>query len=136
MAQLPRHVRLYKKAEAALIAAIEIYNKPDFKYREETFAILAVNAWEILLKARLLQVKKDDLRVLRVYEKKMLPSGQLSQKLYVKKNRAGNAFTIGYPKAITELDSDATTRISPAVTTNINALAEIRDNAVHFVNAS
>jgi len=34
-----------KKAEAALLAAIEIYNKPTFLYREETFSILALNAW-------------------------------------------------------------------------------------------
>ena len=29
-----------EKSVAAALAAIEIYNKPDFKYREETFAIL------------------------------------------------------------------------------------------------
>ena len=52
MAKSPRSVKLYRKAEAALISAIEAYNKPDFKYREETFSILALNAWELLLKAK------------------------------------------------------------------------------------
>lgn len=33
-------------------AVIEIYNKPDFQYREEAFAALATNAWEPLLKAK------------------------------------------------------------------------------------
>ena len=46
MSQIQRSERLYRKAEAAMMAAIEIYNKPDFKYREETFAILALNSWE------------------------------------------------------------------------------------------
>jgi hypothetical protein len=35
-----------------MISVIAIYNKPDFKYRDETFAILATNAWGLLLKAR------------------------------------------------------------------------------------
>jgi hypothetical protein len=44
-----------------LISAIEIYNKPAFAYREETFAILALNAWEISLKAELLNLRNNDL---------------------------------------------------------------------------
>jgi hypothetical protein len=34
-----------------MVAAIEIYNKPRFEYRDEVFAILLLNAWELLLKA-------------------------------------------------------------------------------------
>lgn len=40
------------KAESAMAAAIEIFNKPSFSYREETFVILMLNAWELLLKAK------------------------------------------------------------------------------------
>jgi hypothetical protein len=54
MAQLPRSVRFLQKAESALLSSIEVYNRPTFAYREETFAILALNAWELLLKAKLL----------------------------------------------------------------------------------
>lgn len=54
MPPIARSQRFLQKAEAALVAAIEIYNKPDFRHREECFAILALNAWELLLKARLL----------------------------------------------------------------------------------
>lgn len=43
---------LADKSVAAMMSAIEVYNKPDFKYREETFAILAINAWELLLKGK------------------------------------------------------------------------------------
>ena len=48
MSRLSRSVRLLQNSEAALISAIEIYNKPTFEYREETFTILALNAWELL----------------------------------------------------------------------------------------
>jgi hypothetical protein len=36
----------------AAVAAIEIYNKPTFSYREEAFALLMTNAWELLFKAK------------------------------------------------------------------------------------
>ncbi|BAW80716.1 hypothetical protein TAO_1346 [Candidatus Nitrosoglobus terrae] len=39
-----------------MLSAIEIYNKPDFKYREEIFSIIAINAWELLLKAKWVQM--------------------------------------------------------------------------------
>lgn len=49
------------------MSAIEVYNKPVFLYREETFAILALNAWELLLKAKVLTESHNDPRSLRVY---------------------------------------------------------------------
>lgn len=45
--------RLGANSRAAMMAAIEIYNKPSFAYRDECFVILALNAWELLLKALL-----------------------------------------------------------------------------------
>ncbi|MCI1753546.1 MAG: DUF3644 domain-containing protein [Flavobacteriales bacterium] len=45
--------KLMEKSTHAALSAIEIYNKPDFKYREESFSILMVNAWELLLKAKI-----------------------------------------------------------------------------------
>ncbi|WP_425160467.1 DUF3644 domain-containing protein [Candidatus Binatus sp.] len=53
---------LIKKSEVATISAIEIYNKPDFKYREETFALLALNAWELLLKVKVLAENANNAR--------------------------------------------------------------------------
>lgn len=50
-----RSQELVEKSIAAMISAIEVYNKPDFKYREETFSILSINAWELLLKAKWLK---------------------------------------------------------------------------------
>ena len=76
MARAPRHQRLIDKAEAAMLAAIEIYNKPSFHYREESFAILALNAWELLLKARLLAANGGDPRVLYIYEPRNTATGR------------------------------------------------------------
>jgi hypothetical protein len=47
--------RLVGNAIAAMVAAIEIYNKPRFAYRNEVFTILLINAWELALKG----VKRD-----------------------------------------------------------------------------
>ena len=49
----PKHKPFVEKSVGAALSAIEIYNKPDFKYREETFAILMINSWELLLKAKI-----------------------------------------------------------------------------------
>ena len=129
-----RAVVLVDKSEAALMSAIEIYNKPDYKYRDETFSILALNAWELLFKAKLLDENDNNSRCLRVYEKKRKANGEMSTKLYVKRNRAGNPLTIGLHKAMADLENNHAVAISPSLKSNIDALTEIRDNAVHFVN--
>lgn len=43
------------KSEEAFLMAIEIYNKPTIKYRLEGFAFFICNAWELLLKAKILK---------------------------------------------------------------------------------
>jgi len=52
---------LLEKSIQAVLSAIEIYNKPDFRYREETFAILMCNSWELLLKAKALLDNSDSM---------------------------------------------------------------------------
>jgi hypothetical protein len=39
----PDYLRLVDRAIAAYLAAIEIYNKPNFSYREEAFSILMLS---------------------------------------------------------------------------------------------
>ena len=58
MKKNPIYESLIDKSIGSMLSAIEIYNKPDFKYREETFAILAINSWELLLKARLRRTRQ------------------------------------------------------------------------------
>lgn len=46
--------RLVEKSVEAFIMGLEIYNKPTIRYRIEGFSFFIVNAWELMLKAELL----------------------------------------------------------------------------------
>lgn len=122
------------KSVAAIISAIEIYNKPDFKYREETFSVLCINAWELLLKAKVLQLSGNKLTALFVWERKKLKNGSYSTKLYRKLNRAGNPMSVSLYEALRIINEDYGVQIDKAVKDNIEALTEIRDNSIHFIN--
>ena len=129
-----RSKQLLDKAIAATVAAIEIYNKPDFQYREETFSILAINGWELLLKAKWLD--ENDKKIQSLYEKEpgRKKDGSKSKKLKIKRTRSGNPFThsLGYlAKKLIEqkyLEQNAWA--------NMQALIELRDSSSHFYNPS
>ena len=89
----PIYFKLLDKAVAAISSAVELYNKPGFKYRDEAFALLALNAWELLLKARVVQVGGGKQRAIFVYERRKTMAGTLSTKEYLKRGRSGNALT-------------------------------------------
>lgn len=46
--------RLVDKAKEAFILVIEIYNKPSIRYRLEGFSFFICNAWELMLKAHVI----------------------------------------------------------------------------------
>lgn len=52
--------RLLDKSKEAFVMAIEIYNKPTIKYRVEGFSFFICNAWELMLKAHMLNKLGDD----------------------------------------------------------------------------
>ena len=133
--RLPAHTKFLKKAVAALVSAVEIYNKPSFKYREESFSILAINGWELLLKAKILKDSDGDLKSLLVYETRKTKKGSPSKKKFLKKNRSGNAHSISLNACIDALDSSPT-KLPKEVKTNLTALVEIRDNSIHYVTAN
>lgn len=110
------HCHLVDSSLSAALAAIEIYNKPNFAYREEAFTILMINAWELLLKAKILKDAKDDITSLYVSDKK---GGY-------KQSRSGANLTIEITGATSKVG------LTPPVAKNIEALIEIRDTAVHF----
>lgn len=132
----PLHQRFVDKAAAAITAAVEVYNKPSFAYREETFAILALNAWELLLKARVLKDANNAISSLRVYETRKTKAGENSKKQYLKRTRAGNAQSINLGTCMVRLDAVPASRLPKEVKANLDALTEIRDNSVHFITAS
>lgn len=127
----PLHQRFVDKADAAITAAVEVYNKPSFAYREETFAILALNAWELLLKAKVLKDAGNDVKVLRVYEPRELKGGVKSTRLYAKRNRTGNFHSISFFECAKRLSASGTLPVE--VFANLDALVAIRDNSVHYL---
>ena len=119
-----------------MTAAICAYNRPTDHYRMEQFAILLCNAWELLLKARILQLNKNKLASIAVYEQKSLSDGTKGQKRYRKKSRSGNTMTIGLFSAFDRLVNNNAEPIPPVVRANLEAIVEVRDTAVHFIHAS
>lgn len=107
---------LLEKSIAASLSAIEIYNKPDFKYRDEVFVILTINSWELLLKAKIL---KDEKKISSLF----VYNGR-----FIKRNRTGNPFTIDILGAINKLE------LNSILEENLKKLVEIRDTAIHFYN--
>ncbi len=130
----PTYRSLLDKSVSSLLSAIEIYNKPNFSYREETFAILAVNSWEILLKAKLLKECKYNIKSLYVMvpikTKKNKPHKRQKEP---KKNRTNNPLTCNFFEVITRLNDNGIL-IPKSLTDNIESLIELRDNAIHFTN--
>jgi hypothetical protein len=123
-----------RKSVDAIVAAIEAYNKPSFSYREETFSILAINAWELLLKARILQLSGNKISAILKYERRRKADGEMSTKLYRVKNRSGTYSSVGLFKSIDLLENEYGDRMPNEVRKNIELLCEVRDNSVHFVN--
>ena len=131
----PLHTKFVDKAHSALVAAVEIYNKPSFSYREETFCLLALNAWELLLKAIVLKLNDSNLRSIRVYEPRKLKGGGLSSKHYLKRNRVGNPMTISFNASALLLETTEY-KLPSEVRANLIALLSIRDSSAHYINAS
>ena len=58
--QLNKYISaLLNKSEEAYLMSIEIINKPTINYRTEGFCFFICNAWELLLKAYLINKAKD-----------------------------------------------------------------------------
>lgn len=131
--------KFLEKSHAAMLAAIEVYNKPTFSYREETFCILAVNAWELLLKAKILKEARNDTKAIQVRLPRALKGGGKSTKqMTVKKNRTGNAMTLQLSACVAELEKsrERGDRVPQEVALNLDAMIDVRDNATHFIVAS
>lgn len=108
------------KSISACVSAIEIYNKPNFEHREESFSILMTNAWELLLKAKMVLDSNNDpsaIYMLRGGEPQITPSG--------------NKKTIPLGTAVNKLFNSGA--LPSVVADNIKLLMNIRDDSIHFV---
>lgn len=125
---------LLDKSVNSMLSAIEIYNKPNFSYREETFAILATNSIELLFKAQLLKICSYQIKSLYVLEPIVNKDGSYHKsRKKPKLSRSKNPMTIGLFEVIKKLES-AGCPISKNHLSSIEALIELRDNAIHFHN--
>jgi hypothetical protein len=127
-----RSKELLDRGIAAAIAAIEIYNKPDFRYREEAFSVLAINGWELLLKAKWLIDHGNDTTALYVREQLKAKTGK--NKSRIKRTRSGNPFTHSLDFIAKKLVESGS--LDPNAWKNLEALMEVRDSAIHFYNRS
>lgn len=52
--------KLIEKSKEAFVMAIETYNKPTIKYRVEGFSFFICNAWELMLKAHMINKFREE----------------------------------------------------------------------------
>lgn len=121
---------LLEKSIQAVLSAIELYNKPLFSYREESFAILMVNAWELLLKAKKLKENNGKLTCLYIPTSTKTKTGKPRQRQLYKPTKSGNFATIGVSLLVEQEIIDKNLKLQ------LETLIEIRDNAIHFMNSS
>ncbi len=126
---------LFEKSVDAIISAIEIYNKPDFKYRGETFSILAINAWELLLKSKWLDINDNKIESLYVYYHKENKNGELSKKKFIRRNNLSNTpYTHGLFYFLKNFNRIGL--LHENIKKNIILLNEVRNFSVHLFNKS
>ena len=105
-------------AASALLAAIEIYNKPTVEYREQTLALLITNAWEILLKARLVQLAGGKIEAIYKRDSK---SGR-----YERDCATGEPFSIGLKVVLGRVP------LPNEVKVNVEGLIQVRNRVAHL----
>lgn len=103
--------QLLKKSQEAFLLSLEIYNKPTIQYRLESFCFFFSNAWELLLKAYLIEGTKSEKTIFYPKEK----------------NKIRKSITL----------RDALKRLFPnekdPIRKNIEDIADLRDAATHLV---
>lgn len=97
-----------------MIAAIEIYNKPVFQYKDECTVILLLNAWELLLKSILLKHGESIFRA---------------------KNTGQSHETLLWRDAFAKAEKHFPPTVASTPTfQNLEKLGSYRNNAIHFYN--
>lgn len=103
--------RLLIKSQDAFLLSLEIYNKPTIKYRIESFCFFFTNAWELLLKAKIIENKKNTSSIF--YKK----SRGIQRKSLSLRDSVGKIF-------INENDP---------IRKNIEDIEKLRDSATHLI---
>jgi hypothetical protein len=77
---------LIKKSIEAFVVGIELYNKPSIKYRVEGFSFFMCNAWELMLKAHMINAFGADAIYYKDNPKRTLSIENCIQKIFTNKN--------------------------------------------------
>jgi hypothetical protein len=96
--------RLMDRSLDAFILSLEVYNRPTLRNRVEAFAIMMVNAWELFLKAEI--INRGGYSAIFMSDGKSIPISKAVEKLFNSKD---------------------------AVADSINELISLRDQAVHLL---
>lgn len=128
-----KHIQLVSKSRAACLSAVETYNRASALYREETFAILMINAWELLLKARIMKENGGKASAIHEFRSRKKKDGTPSKLKEVKRTRSLAPMTIGIDRCWKLVSNYTSDRVDQACIANIEALLEIRDSATHFI---
>lgn len=99
--------KLLDKSQEAFIVAIELYNKPTIRYRVEGFSFFICNAWELLLKAHMIQTKGEE-------------------SIYYKDKRGRTLSLENCIRAVFTNDKDPLRK-------NLEKIVELRNVSTHFI---
>ncbi len=104
-------------------------------YREENFAILMINAWELLLKARVVKENRGKLSSVYARDKIKLKNGKYGKRTKLRLTRYGSPHTIGIVEARNLVQSYKKDNLGDVAAANIMAMLDIRDHSTHFVTS-
>lgn len=124
MAKKQKCEKLFDKSVAAVLVAVELYNKPYFSYREESFVLFIIHAWEMLLKAKWL--KENNNKESCLYVK---TNGRGYEKTH-----AGTLKTHGLDKMIGLLKGK--NLLQDEVIRNLEVFRVLRNSVEHFLTES
>lgn len=99
--------KLIEKSKEAFMMAIEVYNKPSIKYRVEGFGFFICNAWELMLKAHMINTMGDS-------------------SIYYKDNPNRTITLENCVKKVFTNDKDPLRR-------NLEKIIELRNTGTHFI---
>jgi len=103
--------QLLKKSEESILLALEIYNKPTVLYRLESFCIFFTNAWELILKAYLIEQYKS------------------AKVVFLRKKPGEERKTISIDDCLGRIFSN----VDDPIRKNIEDISELRNKATHLI---
>jgi hypothetical protein len=103
--------QLLERSQDAYLLALDLYNRPTIRYRLEGFCFLFTNAWELLLKAKIIEDTKDD------------------KTIFYKKQRGQPRKSISLRVALRKAYPDE----RDPVRRNVEEIAALRDYATHLI---